>query len=369
LLFGFGSLWFWFAISKAFHFFNQYLQEGFYVGNEFYVDLPFDINEINVTLSLIGSILNAIGYIIFLISFEVATKRTHYILPIYQILFTVIMLVLTFFYISLFPALNTILTANSVVLVALIFIWLLKNTRDELQGFSVAMTIGLFIFYLGIGIDANVYYVLKLYPTWFPALFLISGALITLLPTIVTPERFTRPLFLWEFFSIFETLIILSIFYLFSFWSQFPIFANVGLILGLIFNFLILGFGIIRIFRILKPSKALKEPAPQEEKVKDFITSFTKPQRITEEEVSISKEKKICLVCKGNVGGLNFMCSDCGAFYCVKCSEALSNLENACWVCNTPFDESKPVKMPEIKEEKVEIEEMTKKDVNSKKSN
>ncbi len=79
---------------------------------------------------------------------------------------------------------------------------------------------------------------------------------------------------------------------------------------------------------------------------------FTKPQRITEEEISISKEKKICLVCKGKVGGVMFMCTDCGALYCTKCSEALSNLENLCWVCDSPIDKSKPVKP--FKEEKEE---------------
>ena len=70
----------------------------------------------------------------------------------------------------------------------------------------------------------------------------------------------------------------------------------------------------------------------------------SRPSQITEEEVSISKEKKICLVCKGKLGGLNYLCAECGAFYCVNCSEALSNAENACWVCSKPFDESKPSK-------------------------
>ena len=36
-----------------------------------------------------------------------------------------------------------------------------------------------------------------------------------------------------------------------------------------------------------------------------------------------------------------------------KVNAVLSDLENACWVCETPFDESKPVKLPEKEEEKV----------------
>ena len=79
---------------------------------------------------------------------------------------------------------------------------------------------------------------------------------------------------------------------------------------------------------------------------------FAKPQKVTEEEVSISKEKKICLVCKGKLARYNiFLCPECNTFYCSKCAHALSDLENACWVCEVPFDESKPVRLPEKKEE------------------
>ena len=92
----------------------------------------------------------------------------------------------------------------------------------------------------------------------------------------------------------------------------------------------------------------------------DILKIFTKPQKLTEEEVSISKEKKICLVCKGKISRLNYICPDCNTFYCVKCSKALGNTENACWVCETPFDESKSVKLPEKKEE-IEIEKETNK--------
>ena len=85
-----------------------------------------------------------------------------------------------------------------------------------------------------------------------------------------------------------------------------------------------------------------------------------KPAQITEEEVSISKEKQICLVCKGIVLKFNYICPECRTFYCIKCVDALTNQENACWVCSAPFDESKPVK-PFQKEEKIEEIEIPKK--------
>ena len=106
-----------------------------------------------------------------------------------------------------------------------------------------------------------------------------------------------------------------------------------------------------------EPEKTNKVSTKKEVKVKGdlFRISEYKKEDITEEKVSISKEKKICLVCKSKLGGLLFMCKECGAFYCEKCSDALSNLENACWVCETPFDESKPVK-PFKREEEIDIE-------------
>ncbi len=83
----------------------------------------------------------------------------------------------------------------------------------------------------------------------------------------------------------------------------------------------------------------------------------SRPAKITEEEVSISKEKKICLVCKGKVLGITFICRDCEAFYCEKCYQAIINIGNACWACNSALDESKPVRLPEKKETELVIED------------
>ncbi|GAH31877.1 unnamed protein product, partial [marine sediment metagenome] len=78
-----------------------------------------------------------------------------------------------------------------------------------------------------------------------------------------------------------------------------------------------------------------------------FIESLSKsrPMEISPEEISLYHEQGICIVCKGKLGRFNvFTCPKCDVFYCKKCVEALTNLENACWVCNAPLDESKPTK-------------------------
>ncbi|MFX1567704.1 MAG: tetratricopeptide repeat protein [Promethearchaeota archaeon] len=65
--------------------------------------------------------------------------------------------------------------------------------------------------------------------------------------------------------------------------------------------------------------------------------------RISEETVTVHKDKKICLICKGEVLGFSYICQ-CNSVYCENCARALSDMENVCWVCNTPIDISKPVK-------------------------
>ena len=70
-----------------------------------------------------------------------------------------------------------------------------------------------------------------------------------------------------------------------------------------------------------------------------------KPKEFTEEAISNYRKEKVCLVCKRKLAGFNsFICPNCDTLYCGKCAEAMSLLENTCWVCNEPIDTSKPVK-------------------------
>jgi hypothetical protein len=51
------------------------------------------------------------------------------------------------------------------------------------------------------------------------------------------------------------------------------------------------------------------------------------------------------MICKGKVSGFDiYLCPICETTYHEKCARALSNSENACWVCNAPIDNSKPSK-------------------------
>jgi len=137
-------------------------------------------------------------------------------------------------------------------------------------------------------------------------------------------------------------------------------FVRIGLLFSVVFWYL----GLRE-----EPAEKARVKVKKEIKVENGLIRLTKrPNQITEEEVSISKEKKICLVCKGKVGGFSFICNECGTFYCQNCASSLIKLENACWVCNSPFDKSKPSK-PQIEEEDedVDIKEKVQREINSKK--
>jgi len=79
-----------------------------------------------------------------------------------------------------------------------------------------------------------------------------------------------------------------------------------------------------------------------------------RPDGFTEEEVTFHLEKKICLVCKGRVAKFNYICPKCDALYCMNCAQALTNLENVCWVCDSPIDDSKPVEISRKSKDDIE---------------
>ena len=81
--------------------------------------------------------------------------------------------------------------------------------------------------------------------------------------------------------------------------------------------------------------------------------------QVSEEKIAISKERKICLVCRGEVLRFSYIC-ECGAIYCGNCAQALTDLENVCWACDVPIDYLKPSK-PYKEEERVKIGDSSKK--------
>ncbi|KKL77643.1 hypothetical protein LCGC14_2032840 [marine sediment metagenome] len=129
--------------------------------------------------------------------------------------------------------------------------------------------------------------------------------------------------------------------------------------IGMISSFLFFYYGLRE-----EPIKKVKEPPEKDIIIKESLFRLTqKPKQLTKEDITFHKEQKICLVCKSKLGGSNlaFICLGCAVLYCEKCVQALTNVENACWVCNKPFDESKSSKPFKDTEEESDIEVSEKK--------
>jgi len=73
-----------------------------------------------------------------------------------------------------------------------------------------------------------------------------------------------------------------------------------------------------------------------------FRARIMKMERISEGEVPVYKGLQPCLVCKGSAEGFNvYVCPACNSFYCRACAQAVTNLGNQCWSCNSLIDTSK----------------------------
>jgi len=100
-----------------------------------------------------------------------------------------------------------------------------------------------------------------------------------------------------------------------------------------------------------KEMKELVSRLPQDE-TKLLVNAPPSSGEVIQEEQSevlnglpnaeIFKKQRICLVHKGSIEGFIFSCPSCGALYCVKCVEALIDIDNMCWSCKEVLDPNKP---------------------------
>ncbi|MFX1297357.1 MAG: hypothetical protein ACFFD2_21190 [Promethearchaeota archaeon] len=86
-----------------------------------------------------------------------------------------------------------------------------------------------------------------------------------------------------------------------------------------------------------RKSKVSEKP----QKIEEYIKHR---EEVVEDDIVLSKEKHFCLVHKGPIEGHNFICPTCGAYYCIRCFDAIKDLENACWSCGKSLDPSLPIK-------------------------
>jgi hypothetical protein len=224
--------------------------------------------------------------------------------------------------------------------------FLTKWSRPEFKAVSAMISVGYGLIVLGTGLFSQII------PFFLEPVLIMVGTIFFLLPTIISPDILSQKKYYWYIaFAFLETEVVVACIITIFYYSIEQVMFTLGFTIGLS----IIVYLIIKDVIVKPETVALEEE--KAESNKDILGMFTKPKALTEEEVSVSKEKKICLVCKGNIAGINFVCFECGTLYCNKCYNALINLENACWACDNALDESTPVKLSKEKEPEMIIQE------------
>ncbi len=105
------------------------------------------------------------------------------------------------------------------------------------------------------------------------------------------------------------------------------------------------------------PVSKRMELARLSENLNDLIrVQMSTKTQVSEEKVTVYKERKKCLVCLGDIEGFDiYICPKCDSIYCKNCAKALIEIENVCWSCESPIDKAKPVKFLKKEKEKIDI--------------
>jgi hypothetical protein len=371
MLFGFGLFFLGLSFSTVFFFLSNFVVEGDYIGHEFYANIDENLlfgglyfinHNYKVFLSLAITSL-FLGILSFIFIFERihqkvfrpdSYKKPKYFMTITNIILLIIAIMNVDFAIFVFLLDSWIIT--------LIFLWISLQSTKELQVVSVFILIGsnLSFFAANYLAGANIFGI----DPFAPPLIIIIGSILVISPFYLNVEKILekKPLFHWSFLITIHAIMLGSVFLTIRF-TVLPFYLTIFFVLQNIALFgLMIGFGVLQKInkkhpKVLTHLERWKEDKPE---IQRIFGGFTKPKQLTEEEVSVAKEKRICLVCKNKLEKKMYICPECNTFYCNKCSDTLSTLENACWVCDAPFDETKPVQMKDETEDIVDIEDTSK---------
>jgi hypothetical protein len=345
-MYGFAGLLIGIAIDRTIYFMADFLIPGYFKNFMFYGTTTGDAIYLGAYeiiyidfLRLVG-ISHVIGFIIFFISYRKSRNNSVYPFILLEVFFVVILLnanEVGFWYS------NVIFITNSVIYIGLL-IRFTKWSKFEFKSISSLLMAGYILFAESFNLNSGWVRSYNVIPLYIPPIINMVGTGLMILPIVINPKYFEEAIRNWSILGIITVgfvvfIEVILIIYNFSIW------------LILVGGILVIACVLIfyRTINNIRIEKSQKKPV---ESV-DVLSMFTKPKRLTEEEVSVAKEKKICLVCKGKVARFNiFICPECDSLYCEKCARTLGDLENTCWVCETALDESKPIK-------KVEEEEVT----------
>jgi len=336
--FGYSTIFFGFVLNLIFLYLSSFLVPGNYIDNTFYgnYDAVDSTYVILVKISIIGS--NA-GFICFFFAFERIFKRTKYILTI-TLLIIILFIIITPY--DIFLVITEILfVAISIVFLSILLTYT-KWSRPELKAVSSFVFFGTILMMAAMILSSEHIKIYGVFPLVISPIFYFSGTILILIPTVIDLKFFSKAFKFWLILGISSIILYITLGMVFVYFG-----FTADLLIAIIVITLVILYSTIINTKTHKTTKGKEE-------MRNFLEAFGRPKKVTEEEVSVSKEKKICLVCKGKLVRKIYICPDCNTFYCNICADTLVDLENACWACNSPFDESKPSK-PYEKEEKGEV--------------
>ena len=285
LMFGFGIFWFNTAITRLIFYIFDYFLEGTYIG---------DLNVIIQTY-------NALNYIFLYL----------YLYLYYHIFIVVIMVIF-------------------------LFTWSSFKSKREFQNISSLITIGVTFFLIGWIFESIMIKNSNLITPSLGPIFLSLGIVISTSPLIGHFELFSSPTvkgFIIIMISTLTMFVVLMLLFNLQIVDLFLI------IIWVSFSVLISLLGFIVYSYVRRRDQGL-----QKEEMHETLRMFTKPLKFSVEDIKYSKEKGFCLVCKNKISRLTYVCPICEAWYCIKCCEALIELKNNCWGCETPFARFTPIK-------------------------
>jgi len=362
-MFGMGSLPLGFAASLIIVFIQVIqIQGSFNDTNYIFYGEYSNFTLIYIILEIVSNAILGLTGMFFVLAFEVIVKRTKYILTIIFSILVVMVIFLPLF--SKNPLVtarfvyNYFILPGLVIFIPLILYLYTKWSSPKFKAVASFFLFGFLSFMYSLILALRAHKSLNSYPIALSPILLILGCCSIIIPLKIKPKMITRALFYWVFFlllviPLFVVIIIVDIAVVLEKQPEEFSPSLIGIIIGLDTYIYTLFYLIIKNTRSELASIRLEKEPIIETKILEL---FTRPQKITEEEVTVSYEKKICLVCEGKLKKEMYICPDCDTFYCKRCSDALVNLENACWVCNFPFDESRPV-TPFKKEDQIESEQ------------
>lgn len=326
LMYGFAFFFFFFGTRNIFIFLSEFHYMGVLLQGAFFgeYDQYEPIYELYISLAHTFSVLS---FTSLLFGIEIYFKKTKYILSIAEASFLIFIFVLPFSDEVNFMFLPVSYTSIVFMIVILYFI---KKSPNDLKSIAFFIYGSGTLITLGMILTNPLFKSLDIVPIFTGSIIFIIACLLCIFPLIVDPKLLAQSMS-YYISSVVILALAMALLLPIILFSSLPISNK-------IFTIITNSVSLIVIFRSYSLIKSVFKATLEEDKA---LSIFIRPQKVTEEEVSISKEKKICLVCKGLLGRILFMCPKCNSFYCIKCAEALTNLENVCWACNEPLDPSK----------------------------